>query len=127
MFMSRNLDYYTATAQEPIFHVFNTVNILINIVPEDSSENFISTPSTFNITFHWLPPSIPNGVIIQYNLTVHNINTGTTTKYIINSTDHYTVGDFKPYQKYNASLSAGTKIGYGPPVFLSGRTKSDSE
>ena len=105
----------------------NIINIFIYIVSDDAPQNFLSTPSTFNITFHWLPPSLPNGIIIQYNLTVDNINTGTTTTYIINSTDQYTVGDFKPYQRYSASLSAGTNIGYGPPAYLSGRTESDSK
>ena len=97
------------------------------IVPDDAPENFLSTPSIFNITFHWLPPSLPNGIIIQYNLTVDNIDTGTTTTYIINSTDHYTVGQFKPYQRYSASLSAATVAGYGPPAYLLGRTESDSK
>ena len=97
-------------------------------VPDDAPKNFLSAPSIFNITFHWLPPSLPNGIIIEYNLTVYNIDTGTTTTYIINSThNQYTIGDFKPYQRYSASLSAGTDTGYGSPVYVFGRTKSDSE
>ena len=48
--------------------------------------------------------------------------------YFINGTqESYTVGDFKPYQRYSASLSAGTEAGYGPPVYVSGRTTSDGE
>ena len=48
--------------------------------------------------------------------------------HIINSThDHYTVEDFKPYQRYSASLSASTVAGYGPPAYVSGRTEPDSE
>ena len=104
------------------------LSISLYTVSDDAPQNFHSIPSTFKITFHWLPPSLPNGIIIQYNLTVDNINTGTTTTYIISSVDdHYTVGEFKPYQRYSASLSAATVVGYGPPAYLLGRTESDSE
>ena len=93
-----------------------SVHIII-IEPENAPEIFSSTPSTVNITFTWLSPSIPNGIIIQYNLTLNNINTGTAMTHVINSThDNYTVGDFKPYQRYSGSLSAGTVAGYGPPA-----------
>ena len=104
-----------------------SVHIII-IEPENAPEIFSSTPSTVNITFTWLSPSIPNGIIIQYNLTLNNINTGTAMTHVINSThDNYTVGDFKPYQRYSGSLSAGTVAGYGPPAYVSGRTEPDSE
>ena len=111
-----------------MYLIFNYQYPYNYIVPENAPENFSSTPSRVNIAFAWLSPSIPNGIIIQYNLTVDNINTGTTMTHIINSThDHYTVEDFKPYQRYSASLSAGTVAGYGPPAYVSGRTEPDSE
>ena len=78
--------------------------------------------------FYWSPPLIPNGIIIQYNLTVCNIYTDTTTTYIINSSqDTYIAENFEPYQRYSASLAGGTVVGYGPPAYLSGRTESDSK
>ena len=78
--------------------------------------------------FNWSPPLIPNGIIIQYNLTVCNINTDTTITYIINSSqDTYIAETFEPYQRYSASLAGGTVTGYGPPAYLLGRTQSDSE
>ena len=90
-------------------------------------ESFLSTPAVFSITFTWLPPSIQNGIIIQYNLTVHNINTGATTTYIIDSLQHSYIVDFNSSQIYNAYLSAGTVAGYGPPAYVTGKTAPNSK
>ena len=112
-----------------IFLIFNTlVTIAFTyIVPEDVPERFSSTPAVFSITFTWLPPSIPNGIIIQYNLTVHNINTGATTTYIINSLQDSYIVNFNSSQRYDAYLSAGTVAGYGPPAYVFGRTAPNSK
>ena len=78
--------------------------------------------------FNWSSPLIPNGIIITYNLTVHNINTDISTTYILNgSQESFIAGNFEPYQRYSASLVAGTVAGYGPPAYISGRTESDSK
>ena len=97
-------------------------------VPEDPPQNFNSIPSKFSITFNWSSPLFPNGIIITYNLTVCNINTDVSTTYIINGSQHsFIAGNFEPYQRYSASLSATTVTGYGPPAYVSGRTESDSK
>uniref|UniRef100_A0A1X7TV47 Protein-tyrosine-phosphatase n=1 Tax=Amphimedon queenslandica TaxID=400682 RepID=A0A1X7TV47_AMPQE len=72
----------------------------------------------------------PNGVIIQYNLTVTNLDTASTTVYIINVTDSNEIIEsliigFSPYQNYTASVSASTIIGAGPVATTAGRTLPD--
>ena len=95
------------------------------VVPEDPPQCFNSIPSKFSIMFNW---SSPNGIIITYNLTVWNINTDVSTTYIIKGSQHsFIAGNFEPYQRYSAFLSATTVTGYGPPAYVSGRTESDSK
>ena len=98
------------------------------VVPEDPPQSFNSIPSKFSIMFNWSSPLIPNGIIIAYNLTVCNINTDVSTTYIITGSQHsFIAGNFEPYRRYSASLSATTVTGYGPPAYISGRTESDSK
>ena len=37
------------------------------------------------------------------------------------------ISGFSPYQSYNASITASTIIGAGPPATITGRTNSDSK
>ena len=37
------------------------------------------------------------------------------------------ISSFSPYQSYNASITASTIIGAGPPATTTGRTKPDSK
>ena len=95
--------------------------------------NFTSNPTKTNITFRWRRPDSPNGVIIQYNLTVLNLNMPNTTISIIHVQDsnqenlQKVISGFGPYQSYNASITASTIIGAGPPATTTGRTEPDSK
>ena len=56
-------------------------------------------------------PVTPNGVIIEYNLTVVNLNTGNVIEYIVDANPNQemlqkVVCGFSPYQNYTASVSA---------------------
>ena len=75
-------------------------------------------------------PVTPNGIIIEYNLTVVNLNTGSITDYIVvanpnQGTLERVVSGFSPYQNYTASVSASTIIGAGPVATTTGRTLPD--
>ena len=77
-------------------------------------------------------PNIPNGIIIEYNLTVVNMDTGNITDYIVDASFNQKIVDrvvsgFSPYQNYNASVSASTIIGAGPVATTTGRTLPDSK
>ena len=96
--------------------------------------NFSSNPTKTNITFRWRRPDSPNGVIIQYNLTVLNLNLPNTTVSIIHFIQdsnqeilQKVISGFSPYQSYNASITASTIIGAGPPATTTGRTEPDSK
>ena len=77
-------------------------------------------------------PNIPNGIIIEYNLTVVNLNTGNVIKLIVDANPNQemlqrVVSGFSPYQNYTASVSASTIIGAGPVATTTGRTLPDSK
>ena len=75
-------------------------------------------------------PVTPNGIIIEYNLTVVNLNTGNVIKLIVDANPNQemlqrVVSGFSPYQNYTASVSASTIIGAGPVATTTGRTLPD--
>ena len=77
-------------------------------------------------------PVTPNGIIIEYNLTVVNLNTGNVIEYIVDANPNQemlqkVVSGFSPYQNYTASVSASTIIGAGPVATTTGRTLPDSK
>ena len=77
-------------------------------------------------------PVTPNGIIIEYNLTVVNLNTGNVIKLIVVANPNQemlqrVVSGFSPYQNYTASVSASTIIGAGPVATTTGRTLPDSK
>ena len=95
--------------------------------------NFSSNPTKTSIMFRWRRPDSPNGVIIQYKLTILNLNIPNTTISIIHVQDsnleslQKVISGFDPYQSYNASITASTIIGAGPPATITGRTEPDSK
>ena len=96
------------------------------IGPEDPPQDFTATDTTVSVTFSWNPPTIPNGIITEYNLTV--ITNGTSTSDILNAeTENFIVSRFVPYQEYSATIAAATVAGYGPIDNITGRTEPDSK
>ena len=102
------------------------------IGPSDAPQNFASTSTKTDVTFNWRRPATPNGIIIQYNLTVNNLNTNQAFVEIIDVTPNQetvskTIDGFSPYQNYTATVSASTVVGYGPSASTEGRTDPDSK
>ena len=96
------------------------------IGPEHPPQDFTAIETTVSVTFSWNPPTIPNGIITEYNLTV--MTAGTSISYNQNAdTENFTVRRFVPYQEYNATIAAATVAGYGPIAAFSGRTDPDSK
>ena len=95
-------------------------------------QNFTSISTKTSVTFKWEEPAIPNGIITYYSLSVSNLNTSYTTNIIIEDQimdDEFkkVISGFSPYQSYNASITASTIIGAGPPATTTGRTEPDSK
>ena len=79
-----------------------------------------------------MKPDTPNGIIIEYNLTVVNLNTKNFIEFIVDANPNQeivekVVSGFSPYQNYTASVSASTIIGAGPVATTTGRTLPDSK
>ena len=104
---------------------------LIYFVVPTAPINFTSNPTKTNITFRWRRPDSPNGVIINYKLTVLNLNTAISIIHVIQDSNQEilqkVISGFSPYQSYNASITASTIIGAGPPATTTGRTEPDSK
>ena len=99
------------------------------IVP-NTPQNFTSISTKTSVTFKWKEPAIPNGVITRYSLSVFSLNTSNTTNINVDGMDNEFkefISGFGPYQSYNASITASTIIGAGPPATTAGRTEPDSK
>ena len=104
--------------------------------PDDSPQIFNSFTTKYDVNFTWSAPTITNGIITQYSLTVTTLNvdeedlTQTISYYIIDSVNQtsysYRVTGFVPYQNYTATVRAATSAGYGPEIKTAGRTKPHS-
>ena len=104
--------------------------------PDDFPQIFNSYPTKYDVTFTWSTPSITNGIITQYNLTVSVLsvnedNFTQTASYYISASNNkksysYKFTGFVPYQNYTATVSAATSAGYGPEIETAGRTKPHS-
>ena len=83
------------------------------------------------VTFTWNSPSIPNGIITEYELKVANIETNAYHNITLYPNQSmYTLdeeGFFSAYDNYTATVTASTIIGFGPIATTSGRTLPDSE
>ena len=104
--------------------------------PDDSPQIFASYATELDVIFFWSAPSMPNGIISQYNLTVsvfsisEEVPIQITSYYISASDDEtsysYRVTGLVPYQNYAATVRAATSAGYGPEIETAGRTEPDS-
>ena len=98
------------------------------IVPT-APQNFTSTSIKTSVTFSWRIPISPNGLITHYNLSIVSQNTSknNTINILVPKQMQKVISGFSPYQSYNASITASTIIGPGPPATMTGRTESDSK
>ncbi|XP_019851145.1 PREDICTED: neogenin-like [Amphimedon queenslandica] len=99
-------------------------------VPYNSPQNFTSIPDQTSVLFSWMEPTSTNGIIINYDLTVTNLDESKSMSFIIEVNPNqrfidYNVDGFSPYQNYTASVSASTIIGAGPVATTAGRTLPD--
>ena len=100
------------------------------IVPT-APQNFTSTSTKTNVTFSWRIPTSPNGLITHYILSIVTHNTSKNITINIQEPKQEqlqkVISGFSPYQSYNASITAYTIIGAGPPATTTGSTKPDSK
>ena len=98
---------------------------LFFIVPT-APQNFTSTSTKTNVTFSWSIPASPNGLITHYILSIVTHNTSRNIN-IKKEQLQEVISGFDPYQIFNASITASTIIGAGPPATTTGRTEPDSK
>ena len=79
------------------------------IAPDDPPQNLTSTNNINSISFGWLPPSVPNGIICRY---VFSIATSDiiTTYFLDADQNTITLDNFDPYQFYSVNVIASTFV-----------------
>ena len=104
------------------------VLFILFIVPT-APETFTSISTKTNVTFSWRIPTSPNGLITHYILSIvtHNTSQNMTINIQEPKQMQKVISGFSPYQSYNASITASTIIGAGPPATTTGRTEPDSK
>lgn len=97
--------------------------IICAIAPSDAPQHFNTTTLTStSVTLTWSPPSIPNGVITNYNISID----GKTR--LLNSSDSvYTAERLNENTNFTFSIAALTAIGQGPDAVLTVATLEDGE
>ena len=105
--------------------------LFIFLIAPTAPQNFTSTSTKTNVTFSWRIPTSPNGLITHYNLSIvtHNMSKNSTINVQGPKQEQLQkiISGFSLYQSYNASITASTIIGAGPPATTTGRTKPDSK
>ncbi len=97
--------------------------LLLYTVPGDSPQGFQSTATTStSITLTWLPPSMPNGVITGYTLTLDNESFP-----LPESRRILVASNLSEATTFTFTLSAETRVGPGPADVLTESTREDSE
>ena len=69
----------------------------------------VSVASSF-LTFQWMPPEVPNGVITQYSIQLN----GTDISSLSNNELMYTIERLSPDTVYVLQVRAHTEVGAGP-------------
>ena len=104
--------------------------MLVCIAPDGPPENLTSVCAVNSITFQWLPPSIPNGIIHRYTFSIFTA-ANTTTKELLADQRTITFRGLQPSQLYAVSVTASTFFNGiyadSPPATLIESTLPDSE
>ena len=90
-------------------------------MPATPPSNFV--PLVINATailLTWLPPQVPNGVIISYQ--VNYSMSGQLVTLLLDNISNYVVSDLEEYTWYTFTISSFTRIGQGPSTSVSART-----
>ena len=104
----------------------------LSLAPDDPPQQLLSERSTNSVTFHWLPPTIPNGIIRRYVFSIFTAGvTATKELTAVNGKNMLTMDGFHPYQFYSVNVTASTSVNGvfadSSPANLNEFTLPDSE
>ena len=113
--------------------MYYVCNLLYNVyftAPEGPPENLTSDRRIESVTFEWMPPSCPNGIIRRYLFSI-TMENGTYNRELCANQTTMTVDGFEPFELYSVEVSASTRVNGtfldGPPAMLEEHTLPDSE
>ena len=104
--------------------------LYIFTAPEGPPKNLMSDRRIHSVTFEWMPPSCPNGIIRRYLFSI-TMENGTLNHVLYANQTTMTVDGFDPYELYSVKVSASTNVdgnfSDGPPAVRVEHTLPDSE
>lgn len=108
------------------YNISNAFHDVFFVVPATPPGSISTTETSANsIKVTWLEPSIPYGIITSYNVR-YNTSADNVTSFITES-QHATLEGLDEYTVYTISVSASTRVGFGPYGQVHERTGQASE
>lgn len=90
------------------------VNHRLHSGPESAPVNIrVMNKTPKNIMFIWDPPTIKNGIIVNYTLRFNRSRSPTEMMNVTSSTN-FTLDGLKPFELVSVKISGMTSVGLGP-------------
>ena len=100
------------------------------VAPEDAPQQLTIDLNTTSVSLQWLPPTILNGGVDQYVVTLA-IDGATRTRVVAGDQTSTTIDNLAPYQSFNVEVAASNEIenslASGPSARMDRRTLAESE
>ena len=82
----------------------------------------VVTITSTTVKLQWMPPKYPNGVITRYSIHYNGIDTNDFGEKVPNMMMGVVEG-LSPYTTYVLEMKAHTRVGPGPPISLTVKTR----
>ena len=110
-----------------MFLLASSVNLLTYTVPSASPEIINASsidPNMLDLEWSPLSPGTENGIILYYNVTLTEQETGVTLQYISND-NYIMIYSLHPYYTYVVMVAAVTVAGSGPTNMITIKMPED--
>lgn len=107
-----------------MFHALHTHPLFVHAVPGDPPQDFMRTDaSSTSITLTWASPTMPNGEITGYNLTINSQELAMLSP----ANFSFVAVNLSEATNFNFSIAAQTSVGQGPAASITVTTLEDGE
>ena len=113
---------------------WNEVSVFFYLspAPDDPPQELRSDRTMNSVTFHWLPPNMPNGIIRRYVFSIFTAGASSTKELTpVSGKNTLAMDGFHPYQFYSVNVTASTSVNGifadSSPAKLNEFTLPDSE
>ena len=98
-----------------MYVLFSNIAFLLYIAPDGPPLNVsVQNYSSYSLMVKWLPPEVPNGIIIHYYFYINYTNGTYEKRQVGVGYAFYLLEDLKPHQVVGIKISGSTIGGEGP-------------